>query len=379
MLLIKNAETYAPEYLGKKDILTGGGAILAIADRLSDIEGAEIIDADSKWVFPGFIDQHVHVTGAGGKNGFVSMTPELTASELAVCGTTTVVGLLGTDGAARSIKTLYAKVKALEQQGLTAYMYTGYYGVDPVHILDSIQEEMIFIDKVLGCKIAISDVRSSYPTDLELLRILKQVRVGGMIASKKGIMHIHLGGLKTCMDPLFRMVEDYEFPIEHISPTHVGRTKTIFESAKAFAKMGGMIDITTGASKYTDPHLSVLEAINEGVSIDKITFSSDGNAGLEKRDASGKVIGLRRAPVDQNYAEVVALIREGSLSVSDAIKPITLNPAINLGLKQKGRIAVGADADFCFVDPSNFELTDVIGRGEVLKKNGNVTINEPFS
>ena len=54
------------------------------------------------------------------------------------------------------------------------------------------QEDLIYIDAVLGCKIAISDIRSSYPSDRELLRLLRQVKVGGMIARKKGILHVHL-------------------------------------------------------------------------------------------------------------------------------------------------------------------------------------------
>ena len=175
-------------------------------------------------------------------------------------------------------------------------MFCGYYGIDSVTITDSIQTDMIFIDKVLGCKIAISDIRSSYPTALELVRKLRDVRVGGFIGNKKGILHVHLGNLDTKMDVLFELVNDYQFPIEHISPTHVGRTKELFDQALKFAKLGGIIDITTGASKYTDPYKSVLYALKNGVSIDNMTFSTDGNAGLTKFDAAGNVIGIKRAP-----------------------------------------------------------------------------------
>ena len=115
---------------------------------------------------PGFIDQHIHVTGAGGKHGFASMTPEIKATELGKCGTTTVVGLLGTDGSTRSIKASTPKLSRWNE-GFQPYMYTGYYGIEPAHITQNVQDEMIFIDKVLGCKIAISDIRSSFPTDLD--------------------------------------------------------------------------------------------------------------------------------------------------------------------------------------------------------------------
>ncbi len=378
MLLIKNADIYTPNHIGVKDILIGEEKILAIEDHIEfDGKYCKYWDAAGKTVTPGFIDQHIHITGAGGKHGFASMTPEIKLSDLIACGSTTVVGLLGTDGTARSIKNLYAKTMSLESEGISAYMFTGYYGIEPTYITNTIQDDMIFIDKVLGCKIAITDIRSSYPTELELLRMLRQITVGGMIANKKGILHIHLGNLKPKMDILFKLVEEHEFPISHISPTHVGRTKALFEQAIAFAKLGGMIDITTGASKYTDPYKAVLYALENGVSIDKMTFSSDGNAGLDKLDENGKLIGFKKAPIDQNYLQVKQLIETKEVSIEDAIKLITLNPANNLGLKNKGIIEINADADLCCLD-KDFVLTDVFAKGKLMMENKVVIVKGNF-
>lgn len=364
MLLIKNALVYAPEKLGHKDILVVHGKIAAMADKIDLPESFCMHwDAQGKIVAPGFIDQHIHITGAGGKHGFGSMTPEITCSELVACGSTTVVGLLGTDGATRNIKSLYAKTQALASEGLTAYMFTGFYGLDPTYITNSLQDDLMFVAPVLGCKIAISDIRSDYPTDLELVRLLRQIKVGGMLAGKKGILHFHLGNLSTKMDCLFRLVKEYEFPISAISPTHVGRTKELFEEAIAFALLGGSIDITTGASKFTNPHLCVLDALEKGVSNNLLTFSSDGNAGLDKLDASGKLIGFRRAPIDQNYQEFRALAKTNLVPLEVALKVITSNPARNLGLKNKGTIALGADADFCMLNEA-YELEDVMAHGK---------------
>jgi beta-aspartyl-dipeptidase (metallo-type) len=376
--LIKNAEVYAPEKLGRNDVLLAGEKIIAIDADLSRFENdAEVIDAQGKILTSGFIDQHIHVIGAGGKGGFASMTPEVSLSELISCGTTTVCSLLGTDGTARSIKTLYAKVKALEQEGVSAFMLCGYYGLDTVTITDSIQGDMIFIDKVIGCKIAISDIRSSYPSDTDLLRRLRNVMVGGMIGNKKGILHLHLGNLNGKMDVLFKLVNDYQFPIKHISPTHVGRTKELFDQAIEFALLGGMIDITTGASKYTDPYKSVLYALEQGVDIEKITFSSDGHAGLSRFDEEGNTIGFKIAPIDQNYREVVHLIQKGNVAMEEAIKIITANPAENLGLKNKGHVKVGYDADLCLLD-DQLQLTDVFARGQHMMKNGQVVVKGSF-
>ena len=374
MKLITNANAFAPEPLGRKDILIGAEKILAIEEALDlNRPFVEAIDARGKIVLPGLIDQHIHLTGAGGKHSFQSMTPELPISALVQCGTTTAVGLLGTDGATRSLQSLYAKVKGLEQQGMSAYMFTNYYGLPPITIMNSVQEDLVFIDKVIGCKVAISDVRASFPTIQDMLRLLSQVHVGGMIGNKGGILHIHLGVLESAMDILFELVNTHQFPIRYISPTHVGRTKTLFKQAIAFAKMGGMIDITTGASKYDCPYKQVLYALEQGVPIDLMTFSSDGNAGLSKTDENGDTV-LFGAPIDQNLEQVILLIKEGGIPIAEAFKLITSNPAKNLSLKQKGCLRTGADADLCFFD-ENLRLTDVVARGKFLMRDGEVLIS----
>ena len=63
MLLIKNAQVYAPAFLGKRDVLIAGGQIAAMDEELSPIlPDLEVLDAKGKTLVPGFIDQHVHIT-----------------------------------------------------------------------------------------------------------------------------------------------------------------------------------------------------------------------------------------------------------------------------------------------------------------------------
>ncbi|GIR50277.1 MAG: hypothetical protein CM15mP59_0190 [Flavobacteriaceae bacterium] len=117
------------------------------------------------------------------------------------------------------------------------------------------------------------------------------------------------------MDQLFELVEKYNFPIQHISPTHVARTKDLFDQAINFALLGGIIDITTGASKYTEPHFeAVIKGIDSGVKIGNMTFSTDGHAGLsvfDKRKSNWN----KKAPVDANLKQFTLLIKNGGLSI----------------------------------------------------------------
>lgn len=361
---IKNGTVWAPESLGVRSILVANGHVLDLNDHWPTNSNAHTIDATGLNVVPGFIDQHIHITGAGGKDGFASMTAECSAGDLLKAGSTTVVGLLGTDGSARSIRSVFAKAKGLNTEGVNGYMYTGYYGIDPVHLMGSAKEDLMFIDNVLGCKVAIADIRSSYPTDLELVRLLRDIRVGGMLAGKKGILHLHLGDLPERMDALFRIVNDYKFPIEHISPTHVARTESLFEHAIEFAKLGGSIDITTGASKYTEPYLAALKALENGVPEHLITFSTDGNAGLTSFNEEGNAEGTRPADPRSNLWEFQKLVKTKLVSPTTALKLVTSNPADNLGLKHVGRITQGGQGDFLIFD-DNWTLQHVISQGKV--------------
>ncbi|MFO0789040.1 MAG: amidohydrolase family protein [Pirellulales bacterium] len=60
-LLIKNGQiiTASDQYVA--DILCDGETITAMGRNLTAPAGAEVIDATGKYVFPGFIDPHVHI------------------------------------------------------------------------------------------------------------------------------------------------------------------------------------------------------------------------------------------------------------------------------------------------------------------------------
>ncbi|MBU1294753.1 MAG: amidohydrolase family protein, partial [Gammaproteobacteria bacterium] len=106
--LVKNANVYAPEALGIKDILIAAGKILKIESKI-DITGIadiNIVDAQGQTLIPGFVDGHVHLIGGGGEGGYHTRTPEVLLSHLTRAGITTVVGLLGTDSATRHNESL---------------------------------------------------------------------------------------------------------------------------------------------------------------------------------------------------------------------------------------------------------------------------------
>lgn len=360
--LIKNAHLWDPQPKGVVDLLVAFGRIVEVGQNLKPSGLAlQVWDLEGRTVTPGLIDQHVHIAGAGGNQGFSSLTQEVQAEELWSTGTTTVVGLMGTEGILRSLTAVYAKAMALREEGMSAYMYSGFYGIDSTHLTGSVQSDMLLLEPVLGCKVAISDTRSSFPTDLELARLLRQVILGGATARKKGILHVHLGALASKLEPLMRLVRDFSYPIQHISPTHTNRTLELFDEAMVFAKSGGRIDLTTGASRFEDPSKSFVRAIDAGLDPDLLTFSSDGHAGLSAVVAAKNGVELC-APLTHNLREMIKIHRAEGLNLDMALKPVTTGPAMNLGLKQKGRLAQGYDADLCVFE-DDWTLSGVMGMG----------------
>ena len=83
-ILLKNANVYAPQHLGKVNILVGCGKIISFEPdlKVQGIDNISIIDCQGRTVTPGLIDQHVHLVGGGGEGGFSSRTPQVTFSKL---------------------------------------------------------------------------------------------------------------------------------------------------------------------------------------------------------------------------------------------------------------------------------------------------------
>ena len=366
LTLIKNAKVYAPAPLGIKDVLVAGNKIVAIEDKMN-VSGlgtaVTILDASGKIMIPGIIDQHVHLTGGGGEGGFSSRTPSITFSKLIKAGITSVVGVMGTDGSTRSPQDLFAKVMGLRAEGLSAWMHTGSYQVPTVTLTNSIRDDLVFLEPVLGVKIAIADHRGSFPSTDELLRITSDVRMGAMLAGKKGVLHMHMGGLPDPFKQINELVER-GIPHSNFSPTHVARTIPLFEEAASFAKAGGVMDITSGGScAFSDPGEAVFAALESGVPTERITISSDGNGSLPKFNEAGEMVTITAAAVDSNIHLLRTLIDRG-LDIGQASAMMSENVANSLGIN-KGEIALNADADFLLLD-DNLEIDSVFSMGAAI-------------
>jgi len=382
LYLIKGGKLYDPEYSGEKDILIAGDEILRIAEEIPRPEGfdVEVIDATEGLIVPGFIDSHVHLTGGGGESGFRTRVPEIALSDIIEAGVTTVAGLLGTDNVTRSPEDLLAKTKALNET-ITALAYTGSYHLPSPTITGSVKKDIALIDEFIGVKFAISDHRSSQPSTEELARLASEARVGGMLGKKPGIVHLHVGGGSDGLKPILDVVKDSEIPLTQFVPTHVGRNRELLEQGIELVNKGGFIDITCPSEslKWEEGMGSSMERLLEGgAPLSRITLSSDSNGSMPQFDDEGNLTGMARGEIRALFRTVAELARSDALSLSDALKLVTENPARRLGVfDRKGNLAEGKDADI-LVLTGELELEKVFAGGELLLEGEKTLAGGPF-
>ncbi|WP_300408721.1 beta-aspartyl-peptidase [Lagierella sp.] len=372
MILIKDAHIYNPEDLGRKNIIVSFGRILKIVDEVPKMDFDEVYDAKGKVVIPGIIDQHIHITGGGGEGGFETKVPELQLSKLIQAGITTAVGLLGTDSVTRSVENLVSKAIALTHEGIRTYALTGSYEYPSPTITGDVKRDIVFIDGVIGAKIASNDHRDSALDHRELARLGTCARVAGMISGKSGHVTVHLGGGKFLLDQIREALDFSNLPISTFRPTHVNRDRNTYLDSLNFALEGGYIDATCRmSSDITD--VEVYKLAKEDRVLDKLTFSSDGYGSWSKYDEEGNLTAIGYSPVDTAMATLKEIVESGE-PLSEALKPFTSTVAKCLKLhREVGFIKEGYISNLLVLD-EDLSINSVMSMGKWMMKNGELLV-----
>jgi beta-aspartyl-dipeptidase (metallo-type) len=365
LTLIENGEIYAPEKRGENSVLIAAGKILKIGriDRqaLETLHvSIDVIDASDCVVVPGLIDPHEHLLGGSGEEGFASQTPAITATELITAGITTVVGCLGVDTTMKTLPGLLAKAKGLKEEGLSAFVWTGGYNVPPTTLSDSIKNDIMFIEEIIGAgEIAISDKRSTDPEPHELARLTSDARNGGMLSKKCGLTHFHVGDEENRLKILNILIDEFETPAESLYPTHIERSEKLMKEAIALAKRGSFVDIDTVEENLAKWFKFYLE---NGGDLKKLTASSDASI------SSPRTL----------FEQIRSCVIEHKFALEQVLPIVTANTAAALKLENKGVLEAGKDADVLVLRKESLEIKDVIAGGKRLFKNGRLAFQEKF-
>jgi len=379
MLVIKDAEVFAPQPLGKRDVLIGGEKILAIEPEIdpSTLPGdIQILDARNMLLVPGFIDGHQHFTGGGGEGGFQTRVPEPSISVNFKNGVTTAVGLLGTDSLTRSVENLYAKTQALNAEGMTAFMLTGAYWYPSPTITGTVARDMVFLQPVIGVKLALADSRGPHIDAKDLATLASDVQVAALVANKPGIITVHTGIRAQALDLIFEIIDKYEIRSNLFVPTHINRKSgKLTEQALSLAAKGCVVDATCHQElpEPDSPRLTASDfacmARDNGL-FNQVSFSSDsgGSIPIWNEDHS-RITGMGVGTPSSLLFELNLLVNTKKIPLHEALKPLTSTPARIYGLEtRKGEIRSGMDADLIIIDPTSFSIRDVVARGAIAVK-----------
>jgi beta-aspartyl-dipeptidase (metallo-type) len=359
--LIENAQVYAPSPLGRQSVLLLNGHIDKIGPvARRDVEKLgvewEVIDAGGCLVCPGLIDPHQHILGGSGEKGFRSMTPEIFPEELAEYGITTVVGCLGVDVTMKNMCGLVGKAKALREQGIDTYLWSGGYRVPPTTLMPSVRQDILFVEEVIGVgEVAISDARSMDPDPLELAKVVHEAYDGGLLGSKCGLTHFHVGEHERRLAPLRDLIEQFSVEPCWLYATHVERTEALMREAIALANRGAHVDIDVVEE---DMPKWLRYYLDNGGHPDRLTVSSDAAINSPR----------------MLYEQLRIAVREDGFPLELVLKLATSNTAQVLGLERQGTLEPGKRGHLLILEEGSLDIVHVhAGRGWMVRDGSLVT------
>lgn len=383
--LIRGGRVFDPEDRGVADILILGQQIAAVGPNLpapTGIGDGEILDVADRLVLPGMMDGHVHVMGASGLGGPATRTTDLQIDRITAAGVTTVVSPLGADSLSRTIPAILARAAALEAEGISAYCYTGGWKHPVPTLTGDPQGDVAFLDRVVGIKVAISEATAPAQSLEDLCRLAHAAYTGGRLAGKAAVLHVHIGDQPEGLAVLREVLRRTGIPPDRLVATHVNRNPQLWRQALDYARAGGSIDLTgmqrpeTGHPQAIRPAVALREALDAGVTSARITLSTDSGAAYPRLDEAGRRVGQFMAGPESLLQTMQELVRDG-VSWGQAVAFSTRHVADLLGLRRKGRIAEGCDADLLLLTAAG-EVDRVYGRGRLLVEGGTPMVRGPF-
>lgn len=179
-LLIKSGEIVTAESQYVADIFCEGETITRIARNIDDVQADEVIDATGKYVFPGFIDPHVHIylpfMGTAAKD-----THETASRAAVIGGTTTFIEMICP---ARNEKPLEAFELWLgKAQGQSACDFTFHMGVTRYDDEAERELEEIVRRGLSSFKVFLAYKGAFGVTDEELYKTLQLAKKLGVITT----------------------------------------------------------------------------------------------------------------------------------------------------------------------------------------------------
>ncbi|GCF08912.1 dihydroorotase [Dictyobacter arantiisoli] len=389
-MLIRNGMVVLPEGRKRLDIRTHAETIIELGEHLNPEQGEHVIDASKLLVLPGFIDSHVHFREPGGtqKEDFLSGTRAALAG-----GVTTVLDMPNTQPTTDTQEHLSAKIALVAPKAVVDYGF--YFGATDTNIDEVAQAA----HKVAALKLYMGSSTGSLLVT-EFSPIYRHFSTFPLrkpiVVHAEDEQSLHYFGTQGSQDhnqarppisaqiALSRALAIAEKTGRslHIAHTTTQRELELIQEARQKG-----VHVTC---EVTPLHLFLTEADqqrlgNYGKVNPPLRSQSDQDALWHYLDVID-TIGTDHAPhtrqdKDQPYAQapsgmpgvqtlmplLLNAASSGRITLEEVVKRCVSNPARIFGLKNKGALEAGKDADIVLVDPEQeYEITD----REILSKCG---------
>lgn len=349
----------------------------------------EIIDAHGKWVVPGFIDMHVHLR----EPGFEAKETIATGTRAAAKGGFTSVACMPNTNPVIDNQALVEFIKARSKA-------EGKVNVFPIGAITkgSRNEELAEIgDMFQAGVVAISD--DGQPVgNAQLMRLAMQyasmfdlpvishceeknlvadgVMNEGYYSTLYGLKGISRAAEETMVarDILLAELTGARLHIAHVSTrgsvelVRMAQSKGVRVTAEATPHHIALTDEAVGSydtSTKINPPLRTsddIEAVKEGLKDGTIAIIATDHAPhtVEEKDVEYNYAPFGTIGLETAWGIIYQeLVETGVVSVKEALAKLTCNPANIFGLKGKGSLACGSDADITIIDPEYSETITV--------------------
>ncbi len=377
VMLIKDATVYTVTkgIIQHGSILVRDGKIAAVGTNVAAPAGAAVIDAAGLYVMPGIIDCHSHIAIEGGVNeGSVSdssmanildvLNPEDPDIYRDLAGGVTVANVL--HGSANAIGGQTVVIKLRWGQPADKLVFEG--------ALPGIKFALGENPKRSNSPVLPGQVRRYPATRMGVEDVIRQSFIEALAYKKKwddynaqkaaGGTNLIPPRRDLRLDPLVEVLEGKRYVHAHcyradeiLMLLRVGKEfhfhiQTLQHALEGYKVADEIAAAGTGASTFSDWWSYKLEAW------DAIPY----NAAIMTR--KGVIVSVNSDDAEEAQhlnQEAAKTMKYGGLSPEEALKLVTINPAIQLGIdKRVGSIEVGKDADFAIYNHDPLSVYAVV-------------------
>src|ERR1044071_5702471 len=363
-MLIKNATvlTVTKGTLKNTDILVRNGKIAQIGQNLAAPAGARVVDATGKYVMPGIIDPHSHAMSDATNEGSLSVTSMVRITD--VLNPTAVNVYRALAGGVTTINVLHGSANTIGGQNAVVKLKYGKEG-----------DEMLFPGAIPGIKVALGENVTQKNSQTAAQATGRPLRYPATRMGQEEVLRDAFTRARDYkatwdeynarvakgekglvppehnleLDPLVEVLEGKRFVHAHsyrademlmllnIAKEFGFTVKTLQHGPEGYKIASEIAKAGTGLSSFADEWSYKIEAY-DAIPYNVAILTRHGVTATSNSDSD---VRMRRLNID-----AAKLMRYGGLTEDEALKTITYNGAVQLGVQDKvGSIEVGKDAD----------------------------------